>query len=264
MMAGVANNFAAQLQITISEHDDPELIKAAIPAYMLLTESMLQNDPDNVSVLASSAELYSTYSSAFVSDPERQQRLANRSFDYAKRAVCVLDEEYCSLINSNYQQFVTTLSEFQSNEEIAVLFTLGASWGNWIRANASDFNAIADISKVTSLMEHIVEVDESYKQGSAHVYLGIIATLIPPSLGGKPEKGRAHFQRAWQLSNQQNFMVQVMYAQQYARMMFDRELHDSLLNEVLSLSVQQNQFTLSNHMAKIQAKSLLASAEDYF
>lgn len=263
-MSGVANNFADQLQRTVSEHNDPELIKEAIPAYMLLTESMLQSDPFNVSVLASSADLYSTYSSVFVADSARQQRLAGRGFDYAKRALCALYEDYCGFTDMQYQEFQSALAQLNDEEDIAVLHTLGAAWGNWIKANTSDFNAIADISKVTAVMEHIVNVDEHYKEGSAHVYLGIIATLIPPSLGGKPEKGKQHFEKAWELSSGKNYMVKVLYAQQYARMMFDRELHDSLLQEIIDKPIESNQYTLSNFLAKQQAKSLLQSAEDYF
>ncbi|XOV78581.1 MAG: TRAP transporter TatT component family protein [Aestuariibacter sp.] len=264
LMSGVTNNFAEQLQATVSEHNDPELIKEAIPAYMLFTESMLQSDPENVSVLASSADLYSTYSSAFVNDPERQSKLAQRGFDYAKRALCAMDEDYCGFTKQNFQEFTANLQELDSEDEITVLFSLGAAWGNWVKANSADFNAIADISKITAVMEHIVAIDENYKQGSAHVYLGIIATLIPPSFGGKPEKGREHFERAWSLSHEQNYMVQVVYAQQYARMMFDRELHDRLLHDVLSRPIERNQYSLSNFLAQQQARALLESADDYF
>ena len=46
--------------------------------------------------------------------------------------------------------------------------------------------------------------------------------------------------------------------------MYDRELHDELLNEVIAAPVQQPGKTLFNVMAQKQAAALLATADDYF
>jgi hypothetical protein len=47
-------------------------------------------------------------------------------------------------------------------------------------------------------------------------------------------------------------------------MVFDRPLHDRLLNEVLKSSITQENLTLINSLAQQQAKQLLKSAETYF
>ncbi|HKJ19404.1 MAG TPA: TRAP transporter TatT component family protein [Woeseiaceae bacterium] len=47
-------------------------------------------------------------------------------------------------------------------------------------------------------------------------------------------------------------------------MLYERELHDQLLNEVMSADPYQDGFTLSNVLAKEQATVLLAEADDYF
>jgi hypothetical protein len=56
----------------------------------------------------------------------------------------------------------------------------------------------------------------------------------------------------------------VEFARNYARMLYDRELHDRLLNEVMVADVQQPDQTLFNIIAKQEAVELLASADDYF
>jgi hypothetical protein len=56
----------------------------------------------------------------------------------------------------------------------------------------------------------------------------------------------------------------VEYARRYARLVFDRKLHDRLLNEVLAADTEVPGFTLSNVLAQRQARELLQSAEDYF
>ena len=59
-------------------------------------------------------------------------------------------------------------------------------------------------------------------------------------------------------------MAKVFYAESYARMIFDRELHDRLLTEVLSADPQAPGLTLMNTIAQEQARALMESADDYF
>ena len=59
-------------------------------------------------------------------------------------------------------------------------------------------------------------------------------------------------------------MSKVCCAEMYARLLFDRELHDRLLTEVLEADVKAPGFTLMNVVAKKQAKQLLLSGDDYF
>jgi hypothetical protein len=113
-------------------------------------------------------------------------------------------------------------------------------------------------------MERVVELDESYSHGEGHLYLGVFATLLPPALGGKPEEGRVHFERAIALSAGRDLMAKVEYARRYARITYDRPLHDRLLQEVLDADAVATGLTLSNVLAKRQARELLASADKYF
>ena len=113
-------------------------------------------------------------------------------------------------------------------------------------------------------MERVVELDETYEYGSAHLYLGVMTTLLPPTLGGKPEEGRAHFERAIVLSQGRDLMAKVEYARRYARLVFDRALHDRLLNEVLQAPVTAPGLTLRNTLAQRAARDLLKSADKYF
>ena len=59
-------------------------------------------------------------------------------------------------------------------------------------------------------------------------------------------------------------MAKVEYARRYARITYDRPLHDRLLHEVLDADAVEPGLTLSNVLAKRQAKELLGSAESYF
>lgn len=59
-------------------------------------------------------------------------------------------------------------------------------------------------------------------------------------------------------------MAKVLYAKNYARGIFDRELHDRLLNEVLAADPVYKGWTLSNVLARREAEGLLKSADEYF
>ena len=59
-------------------------------------------------------------------------------------------------------------------------------------------------------------------------------------------------------------MTKVMFADQYARLVFDRSLHDRLLNEVLVADDDPPELRLMNAVAKRRARELLDSADDYF
>ncbi|MDH4015412.1 MAG: TRAP transporter TatT component family protein, partial [Chromatiales bacterium] len=58
--------------------------------------------------------------------------------------------------------------------------------------------------------------------------------------------------------------VKVEFARTYARLVYDRELHDRLLGEVLAADPDVPGLTLFNVLAQRQAEILLASADDYF
>ena len=75
---------------------------------------------------------------------------------------------------------------------------------------------------------------------------------------------REHFERAIDLSGGRDLSIKVEYARRYARLVFDQELHDRLLTEVLDAPANAPLFTLFNVLAKQEAEALLASSKEYF
>ena len=251
------------LSHAILNNNDPATVEAGGPAYLLMIDSMLYRNPDNESLLRSAADIYTAYTDVFVEDNARAKKLTHKALDYALRAICVARSDACTLRQSNFQEFNKVISKMNKNN-VPGLFTLGSAWSAWIQAHRQDWNAVAEISRVQAIMERVVELDECYHDGAAHLYLGVLATFLPPALGGKPHVGRQHFERVLEISNNKNLMVKVLYARHYARLMFDRELHDRLLNEVIEAQPDIPGYALSNALAQQKARELLDSAEDYF
>ncbi|MEO1576980.1 MAG: TRAP transporter TatT component family protein, partial [Pseudomonadota bacterium] len=133
-----------------------------------------------------------------------------------------------------------------------------------MRVHSSDWAVLADLPKVENVLLALDAQNSDYEQGNIALYLGILNTLRPAALGGDPESGRAYFERAIDLSDGRDLSAKVEYARGYARLLYERELHDRLLNEVLEASPTADGLTLFNVMAQDQARALLESADDYF
>ncbi len=263
LVGSATEGLASSLSSAILNSDDIETVEQGLPAYLLLLDGLIENDPHNTSLLMAAAKLNSAYASIFPQSQEQAIKLSNKALNYAKTAICQKEKRACALQEQPFEIFENIVLQFKPSQ-VDVLYTLGATWASWIEVNKADWNAIADIGHVKSIMEQVVQLDETHEAGSAHLYLGVLDTLLPPALGGKPEQGKSHFQRAIELSGEKNLMAKVTYAKSYARLVFERELHDQLLKDVIEAKPRSAGFTLINTLAQQQARELLGSADDYF
>ena len=83
-------------------------------------------------------------------------------------------------------------------------------------------------------------------------------------MGGKPDEAREHFEKAIALTNGRDLGAKVEFARGYAKLMYDRELHDRLINEVLAADPEEHGLTLSNILAQEDAVIMMEEADDYF
>ena len=263
LISNAKQEFANDLSVTILSFDDPETIKKAVPAYLILISSMIKGDPENADLLESGAKLYGTYASGFTDSAERKRALAKRAFNYAGRSMCIRDQRFCDVKKLSYFEFEKLLASIEKSQA-EHLFVFVSSWAGVIEANSSDWNAVAELPKVKAGIQCVIDTDETVSNGNAHLYMAVMESLLPPTLGGKPDLAKKHFDRAIELSQGSNLMAKVLYAEKYARMLFDRELHDELLQQVLDADVGSQDQILINTLAKQRAAELLLSADDYF
>ena len=66
------------------------------------------------------------------------------------------------------------------------------------------------------------------------------------------------------LSGGRDLGAKVEFAKGYAKMMYDRDLYDRLVSEVLDASPYAEGFTLMNVLAQKEAVQLRAEEDDYF
>jgi len=263
MMSSATGSFANSLTNGILNQDDPQIVADGAPAYLLMIDGMIGDHPDDVTLLSAGAKLYGAYASVFVDDPKRALLMTEKALNYSSRALCGKLKTVCAQRDKPYEQYQQSLQSV-GKADLPLVYNFAVNWAGWIRARADDWNAIGSLPKVRASLERIVALDPMFDNGGAQLYLGVMATLLPPALGGKPEVAKRYFDAALEISGGRNLMVKVMYAERYARMIFDRQLHDRLLNEVLKAETRAPGFTLMNTLAKEQAAKLLASGKDYF
>ncbi len=247
----------------IMNNDDLQLVEQGLPAYLLMMDGFIINWPESEGLLRSGASLYSAYAGLFVEDDERARKLTDQALDYALRAACVDQDELCDARSLAVPELEEVLAD-RDADDVPVLYNLGTTWAGYIQVRSSNWNAIGSLGRVNVLLERAVELDEAYKHGQGHMYLGVMNSFLPSAMGGRPDKAKKHFEKAIALSDGDNLLAKVLYAQHYARLAFDQQLHDRLLNEVLDADPHHDGLTLQNVYAQKQARTLLDESGDYF
>ncbi len=263
LISNVTEEFASDLSAAILENPDPDVVRDGAPAYLLLIDGLLNSTPDNVGLLAQAATLNSAYAGAFVEDARRARLMSAKAKALAAQAVCLGVDDGCGLLDRPFNEFKLWVRGLQERD-VPLVYGLATSWAGWIQAHSDDFNAVAELGRVKALIARVAELDEGHDYGGPHLYLGIFEVLLPPALGGRPALGRYHFERAIALAEGRHLLTKVLFADQYARLVFDRPLHDRLLEEVLAATDDPPELRLMNALAKRMARELLETADDYF
>jgi len=262
IQSALVNSLIEDVSTAAAQHDDPALIAAGIPTFLLVLEGLLQANPHDKKLLLTAAEAYTSYAALIESDePDRAIRLYKRAKDYGTRA---LTPEQAEILQAPYSELEMAIEKFKASD-LPVVFWTASSWGAWISANIASMAALADLPKVIDLMHWVIAQDETYNNGSAHLFLGVYHAALPPQLGGKPDLANHHFDRALAISQGRQLIFYVLKAKFYARQIFDRTLYEDLLGQVLDSSPDAHpNYTLQNIAAQKQAQTLLGQVDEYF
>lgn len=259
--SSVTTGLATDLADAIMNSADVETIREGVPAYLIMLDSFLRSSPDDESLLLAASALNGAFSA--LTEESRTRLLTDKSLNYAFRASCANDAKLCGFRTMEFSQFKARIDDLKP-AQIEVIYATGVAWTGWIQAHSDDWNAIAELARVKYLMSRVLSLDELWAQGGPHLYMGGLETILPAAMGGKPEIGRQHFERAIEIASGEYLMTKVIYAEQYAKLTFNKSLYEQLLNEVLSADPVKDGLTLTNVLAQQRAKVLLAEADDYF
>lgn len=267
LLSGCATRqLPSNLSSAILNSDDLQTVEDGLPSYLLMIDALVQTYPDSEQMQLTAASLNSAYAGVFIppEQTERRRAMSAKALDYAFSAFCTYDDDACGLREVKPDQIEAALSQWDHPDDLPYLYTLGTAWASYIQNNSDDWLAVAQLGQAQAVLERTVAIEPGYERGTALLYLGVMNSILPPSLGGKPDVAQAYYEQALDAADGQNLIIQVYYASQFARLVFDRELHDRLLKDALSRDPYVEGLTLQNRYAQQQAERLLASADDYF
>lgn len=256
----------SNLSSAILNSDDLQTVEDGLPSYLLMIDALVETYPNSEQMQLTAASLNSAYAGVFIppEEAERRRAMSSKALDYAFSAFCTYDDDACGLRDVKPDQIEAAMAQWDHPDDLPYLYTLGTAWASYIQNNSDDWLAVAQLGQAQAVLERTVAIEPGYEQGTALLYLGVMNSILPPSLGGKPDVAQAYYEQALEVADGQNLIVQVYYASQFARLVFDRELHDRLLQDALSRDPYVEGLTLQNRYAQQQAERLLASADDYF
>lgn len=255
---------ADDLETAIRQYDDPATVADALPAYLLLLEARLQSTPDSASLRLTTARLTASHAALFGGDTEASaRRLSRRALEHARTGACLSEATLCSLESLPFREFEARVGSLP-DQALEPAYVLATSWVGWIDAHSADYAALADLPRAQTLLDWIAQQAPDHDDGAVWLYLAVLHSQRPPAAGGRPDLAQRHFARAREISQGRNLLIDVMLADHYARLLFDRELFVSALERVVESDVEAPDYRLVNAVARQRARDLLEQTERIF
>lgn len=264
MTVGAAASLLEDVAKASGKQSDLRLIREGMPSYLMLIDGMVEALPNNDRLLITAAQSYASYASAFVQDEDKEYAasLYARARDYALRALDQIG--FRNPGSRSFEDFEIGLNDL-GKEDVPYIFWAASCWGSWISMNQDSMAAMAELPRVELMMGKVLELNEAYYYGGAHIFMGVLEASKPKMAGGDLETARNHFLKAIALGDGKFLMAEIYYANYYAKKAFDRELFISILKEVLASPADETpELTLLNTVAHTKAEIMLNEVDEYF
>lgn len=256
---------------------DVTFAEEAAPSNLKLLEGLLREAPDNYDLLLLSSRGYGTYAFGFLEPklemarilspsevPELSSRIAGfyaRALDYGKRA---LPKELRDAMDKDEATFLAVLNK-QPKRRVPEIFWTAYAWGSLLQIDITDPEGLTNVPKINAMMSWVIDNDEGYYFGGAHLFYGALYSQLPPGAGGDTEASRAHFERARALTDGNLLIIDLFIARYLAVRLQDYPLYKESLERVLTApGLEVPEARLANEIAKKRAIFYLENADAFF
>lgn len=249
----------------MNSESDLQLARAAMPANLKLLEGMLLEDPDNIELLLYTAQGFYGYSYGFIEteDTARAGALYRRCYDYARRTF--------SLRGFNIDPETAAADDLQAavagagKDDVPAIFWTGSCLGKWADMNRDNIAGVAGLGNVAILMQRVIDLDDSYYYGAAHLFFGVYYGGLSPMFGGDFALSEQHFERAAEINEGKLLLVDLLHAEFLDRQQLDQAaFHQRLVGILEAPDDLYPQMALINGISKYKAALLLESEADWF
>jgi len=250
--------------IALNQETDLELAKASIPTNIGMLEGMIRIDPENETLHTYAAQAYYGLAYGFTEDkqPGRAVKFYIRGLNHGLKA---LDSKGVASIKQNTLEELEAGLKKLGEDDIAALFWTASNWAKWIDLNRGSSASIIQLPKPTAMMQRVLEINEEFYHGSAHMYFGVYYGGRAPMFGGDFEKSQHHFAKARAINENNLLIVDLLQAQYLERQRFDREAFHKLLTRIVAAPDDlYPDLALLNQVAKRKALLLLSMEDKWF
>ncbi len=243
---------------------DLDLAEESIPANLNMLQGMIKIDPDNARLHTYAAQAYYGLAYGFNED-RRPQRAAAFYIRGREHGIKALELSGASnLMDSPIAEFERQVNNLDK-ADVAAMFWTASNWAKWIDMHRDSAEAIAELARATALMQRVIELDDSFYYGGAHMYFGVYYGSRSPILGGNFDKARQHFDRAREITGGKLLIPDLLQAQYLARQQQDREdFHQRLSAIIAAPDDLMPELGLQNQIAKRKAALLLKKEDEWF
>jgi predicted anti-sigma-YlaC factor YlaD len=262
---------------TYASDDDPDLIKAAAPFGLKLTEGLLAENPQHLGLLTSAASGFTQYSYAFVQEEAdevephdfaaaeamrvRARHLYLRAQGYGMRGLEVKHPGFGKALLASPKATVRTATK----SDVPLLYWTAAAWASAISLSKDNPELVGQIPAMAALMDRALELDESFGHGSIHTFM-ISYEMSRSGAAGEPvARARKHFERAMALAEGIDASPLVALAEAVTIQKQDVKEFESLLNRALAVNPDANpDLRLRNTVMQRRARWLLSRQSELF
>ena len=270
-------NAVAGSGTTFASDEDPDLVKAAAPFSLKLTESLLAENPEHQGLLSAAASGFTQYAFAFVHQEAdeleardlaaaealraRARRLYLRAHTYGLRGLEVNHPGFPNALLANPRAAVLAATR----ADVPLLYWTAIAWAAAISLSKDNPELVAQIPAMEALMDRALELDESYGRGAIHTFLVTYEMSRQGAAGDPAARARAHFERAMALSGGKDAAPLVALAEAVTVKQQDVKEFESLLDRALAVNPDANPETrLRNLIMQRRARWLLSRKTDLF
>ncbi len=248
----------------LNHETDLDLAEDSIPANLNMLLGMINIDPENAELHTFAAQAFYGLAYGFNEDT-RPQRASDFYLRGMQHGITALQLNGASnLIDSTIADFDKEVSNM-GKKDVAAIFWTASNWAKWVDMHRDDPEAIAQLPRATALMQRVIELEDTFYFGGAHMFFGVYYGSRAPAIGGDFNKSRDHFDRAREITNGKLLIPDLLQAQYLARQQFDQEQFHKLLTGIIDAPDDlMPELGLQNQIAKRKATALLKKEAEWF
>lgn len=202
----------------------------------------------NKSLIVKTSRAFSSYSgfledkmeeAEIADDFETAEELRNKAIEhyarsemYAWKALAKSDKTFKEARTVDPDTFAKAVQKIKK-KDVEPLFWAAYSVGRGISLQKDDPMQVIDLERVEQMMKRVLELDETFYFGSAHLFYAVYYGDRSPAIGGNPEKAKQHIERVDEINDGKFLMSKFYLAKYYAYPMQDVALFRKALQEVI-------------------------------